>query len=223
MVISLIRAVILYFFIIFSVRVMGKRQIGELQPAELVITILISQIVTVPMQDNGFPLINSVVPVCILISMEIIMSIISMKAPKIRRLISGNPKIVIRGGKIDQRALKQLRLTVDDLFEALRQKDVFELESVDYAIIETNGKLSVLLRPENQNATAGTVGAPTQDNGLTCIIVNDGKISYKELKECGITEKELISFTEKNEIEIPALLLMTANQNRNYYWVEKDG
>lgn len=222
MLISLIRAVILYFFVIFSVRIMGKRQIGELQPAELVITILISQIVTVPMQDNGFPLINTVIPVCILISLEIIMSIIAMKVPGIRRLISGNPKIIIRDGKIDQRALRQLRLTVDDLLEALRQKDVFDLAAVDYAIIETNGKLSVLLNPESQNATSGMVSAVPEDIGLTCTIISDGKIIKNGLKECDLQQKDIFRALTKNSLKMKQILLMTADKQGNFIFVKKD-
>lgn len=222
MLISLIRAVILYFFVIFSVRVMGKRQIGELQPAELVITILISQIVTVPMQDNGFPLINTVIPVCILISLEIIMSIVAMKSPGVRRLVSGNPKIIIRDGKIDQRALRQLRLTVDDLLEALRQKDVFDLAVIDYAIIETNGKLSVLLNPESQNATSGMVNAVPDDIGLSCTVVSDGKIVKNGLSECKLTRKDIFRTLEKNSVEIDRILLMTADKRGNFIFVKKD-
>lgn len=222
MLISLIRAVILYFFVIFSVRVMGKRQIGELQPAELVITILISQIVTVPMQDNGFPLINTVIPVCILISLEIIMSIVAMKLPKIRQLVSGNPKIIIRDGKIDQRALRQLRLTVDDLLEALRQKDVFDLAVIDYAIIETNGKLSVLLNPESQNATSGMVNAVPDDIGLTCTVVSDGKIVKNGLRECGLHEKDVFRALAKSSMKITQVLLMTADRQGNFIFVKKD-
>lgn len=222
MLISLIRAVILYFFVIFSVRVMGKRQIGELQPAELVITILISQIVTVPMQDNGFPLINTVIPVCILISLEIIMSIVAMKLPKIRRIVSGNPKIIIRDGKIDQRALRQLRLTVDDLLEALRQKDVFDLAVIDYAIIETNGKLSVLLNPESQNATSGMVNAVPEDIGLTCTVVSDGKIVRNGLRECSLSENDIFRALAKSSLKITQILLMTADKQGNFIFVKKD-
>lgn len=222
MLISLIRAIILYFFVIFSIRVMGKRQIGELQPAELVITILISQIVTVPMQDNGFPLVNTVIPVCILISLEIIMSIVAMKMPKIRQVISGNPKIIIRDGKIDQNALRQLRLTIDDLMEALRQKDVFDLSVVDYAIIETNGKLSVLLNPESQNATSGMVTAVPEDIGLTCTVISDGKIVDKGLLESGMTRRDIDTFLKKSSLNIKEILLLTTDKIGNFNLVKKD-
>lgn len=223
MLISLFRAIILYFFVIFSVRVMGKRQIGELQPAELVITILISQIVTVPMQDNGFPLVNTIIPVCILISMEIIMSIVAMKIPKVRQIISGNPKIIIRDGQIDQKALRDLRLTIDDLLEALRQKDVFDLSVVDYAIIETNGKLSILLNPESQNATSGMVSAVPQDIGLTCTVVSDGQIVDKGLMESGVTRQDVFSFLKRGSLNIKEVLLLTTDKTGNFALVKKDG
>ena len=127
MIITLIRAAILYFLIVFSVRIMGKRQIGELQPSELVITILISEIAAIPMQDNGAPLINSVIPVLLLISFEVIASVVSMKFPKFRGLMQGHSLIVIRNGMIDQTQLKRLRFTVDDLMKRCGRRTCSEL------------------------------------------------------------------------------------------------
>ena len=130
MLITLFRSIILYVLIIAAVRIMGKRQIGELQPTELVITIMISEIAAIPMQDNGLPLFNSIIPILVLVAFEIILSVINMKSMRFRRVMEGNSIIVIRDGKVDQAALKKLRITTDDLTESLRQKDVFDISEV---------------------------------------------------------------------------------------------
>ena len=142
MAVTLIRATILYVIIIFLIRLMGKRQIGELQPSELVITILISEIASIPMENNSVPIINSVVALFALVAYEILTSAAGLKSNKLRSVIQGHPVIVIRDGKIDAKALKKLRMTVNDLVSALRQKDVFEISQVSYAIFETNGAVS---------------------------------------------------------------------------------
>ena len=157
MAVTLIRAVILYFTVIFLIRLMGKRQIGELQPSELVVTILVSEIASIPMQDNSIPILNSVIALFVLVAFEIFSSALSLKSHKIRSYIQGHPVIVIRNGVIDYKALKKLRMTVNDLVSALRQKDVFDFSQISYAIFETNGKISVLLKPEYRNSTAADV------------------------------------------------------------------
>lgn len=144
-----IRAVILYAVVIFVIRLMGKRQIGEMQPSELVITILISEVASLPLQDKSIPVLYAIIPLSVFVSFEIILSALSLKSPKLRSLMQGHEVIVIRNGKTDIKALRTLRMTVDDLEGALRQKDIFDVSEVAFAIFETNGKLSVL--PKNQN------------------------------------------------------------------------
>ncbi|NLB36806.1 MAG: DUF421 domain-containing protein, partial [Clostridiales bacterium] len=147
MFVTLLRVVIIYILVIVSVRLMGKRQIGEMQPTELVITILLSEVAALPIQDSSQPIINSIVAVLLLVSFEIINSILSLKIGKYRTLVQGNSLIVIRNGVIDQKQILRLRLTVDDLLESLREQGVFDIKDVEYAILETNGKISVLLKP----------------------------------------------------------------------------
>ena len=129
---------------------MGKRQVGELDPQELVITILISAVATVPLENNGMPLANSLIPIAIFISLEIINSAISMKSIKYRELIKGRPRFIIRDGKIQQEELKKLRYTIDDLTDAVRQAGGFDISQVANAIVETNGKLSVQKKSQNK-------------------------------------------------------------------------
>ena len=148
MITTLIRAVILYILVIFSVRLMGKRQLGELQPSELVITILVSNIATLPLEDTDIPLIIGITPILALVCFEVLMSWVILRFPAMRKIISGKPKIVVRGGKPDDHALRELRLSMDDLKAALRSEDVFDFADVKYAIIETNGSISVLKEEE---------------------------------------------------------------------------
>ena len=138
-----IRSVLLYAVVIFAVRLMGKRQLGELQPSELVITILVSNIATLPLENPSVPLITGVLPVLALVCFEVIVSWLSLKSKKLRKLISGSPKIIIRDGKIDQQTMRDLRLTVDDLLMSLRSQQIFTPEEVQFAIVETTGTISV--------------------------------------------------------------------------------
>ena len=158
MLVPFCRTVILYVFIIAAFRLMGKRQVAEMQATEFVITILISAVASVPMQDLNIPLLHGIVPIITLIGAEILLSALSMRSEKIRKALSGSPVEVIRDGVVSQQALRQMRMTLDDLFESLRLKDVFNLQDVQSALVETNGQLSVLLTPEAQAATPQSLG-----------------------------------------------------------------
>lgn len=222
MLISLIRIIILYFFIIICMRFMGKRQLGELQPTELVITILLSEIAAIPLQDNGVPLINSVLAVLMLVSLEIINSALCLKSTKLRNLIEGNPIVVINDGVIDQKRMKQLRFSSEDLIEQLRQKDVFDINEVKYAIIETNGQLSVMLKEKNQPITQEALDSSAKEKSLQYIIVNEGRLLHKHFSECNMTEKKLENILDENKITAEEILFMIADNLENYTIVRKD-
>ncbi len=222
MTVTLIRAAILYIFVILMVKLMGKRQIGQLQPAEFVITILISEIVTVPMQDNSLPLLSSIIAVLLLVSLEILLSAASMKFMKLRTAVEGNSIIVIRDGAIDQKQLKRLRLTVDDLTEALRQKDVFDVNDVQFAIVETNGSLSVLLKPEKQTVTAEMLNIQPSDSGMACTVISDGEIKKSAFKECNLTEDKLLKIIKSKALSPKDIMLMTADKNGRINIVRRD-
>ncbi|MDR0531899.1 MAG: DUF421 domain-containing protein [Oscillospiraceae bacterium] len=155
MLITIIRLVILYCMITLAIRLMGKRQVGELQPTELVVTILLSELVAIPIQDNSLPMATSLISGATLISLEIIFSVISLKSKRFRELTQGTSIPVIVKGKLDTNQLNNLRISLDDLLEALRQKDVFDVTQVDTCIVETNGQISVLLKPEFQPMEKG--------------------------------------------------------------------
>lgn len=222
MIISLIRAIILYAIAIFLIRLMGKRQIGELQPSELVITMLISEVASLPLQDNSIPMLNAIVALFILVAFEIITSALSLKFHKIRTVMQGHPIIIIRNGEIDVQALKKLRISINDLLSALRQKDVFELSQISYAIFETNGKISVLLTPQNRNATAADLNLNPDDNGMPFAIICDGIYNKNAAKEVGIDRKETDRIIEKKNLKIRDILLMTVNGKKKSEIIRKD-
>lgn len=222
MLVTLIRAAVLYVLIIFCMRIMGKRQLGELQPTELVITILLSEIAAVPMQDNALPLGNSIVAVLLLVALEIINSVIVLKSSRCRSLLQGNSLVVIRDGVVDQKQLKRLRFTMDDLFDQLRQKDIFDISDVRYAIVETNGQLSVMLKPEKETVTAEMADIQNETKGLLCMVVNDGKFLKRAFKECDMNEEKIFAILERERTPIDEVLFMVADKEGNYTIVKKD-
>jgi len=223
MIISVIRTILLYAFIILAVRLMGKRQIGDLQTSELVITLLISDIASIPMQDTSLPLIGGFLPISILVSCEIIVSIIMLKHSKFRNVMCGKPVIVIREGKILQPALKHLRMSIEDLFEQLRQKDVFNLKDIQYCIVETNGKISVLNQPESRVPTAQESNIQIDDTGIEAVIISDGEFLDHSLALCQKNQDWALRILKENNINNKHdVYLMTANKSGEYNLIKKD-
>lgn len=215
MFVTLIRTVILYLMVILTMRAMGKRQIGELQPTELVITILLSEIVAIPMQDNTLPLINTIIPVLVLVGFEILISVISLKNVRFRSFMQGNSLIIIRNGVLDQAQIKRLRYSVDDVLEALRTKDVFDISKVQYAVVETNGELNVMLKPEYETVTREDLKIKAEDDGIPCVVIADGKIIQSDFKDCGMSMERLQEILEKDNISVSDTLLMTVDKRGN--------
>ena len=162
MIITVIRLAVLYCVITAAIRLMGKRQVGELQPTELVVTILLSELVAIPIQDNSLPMATSLIAAAVLVSLEILSSVISLRWKGFRTLTQGNSVPVIDKGRVDFNQLRDLRITYDDLLEALRLKDVFEITQVELCMIETNGQISVRLKPEFQPLEKGKWGSKIQ-------------------------------------------------------------
>ena len=195
---------------------MGKRQLGQLQPGELVITILISEIAAMPIGDNDIPLLNSLIPLFLLVSFEIINSLIDRRFVGYRHLTEGKPITIIRNGELLQEELKALRFTTNDVLLGLRQKDVFDINEVEFAVVETNGTLSVLLKPCHRPATSKLLGKSEKDTGMPCAVVIDGKIIESAFKDCGITKKEVESKINKETDDIKNILLMTVDKAKGF-------
>lgn len=222
MIISVIRTILLYIVIILAIRIMGKRQIGELQTSELVVTLLISDIAAIPMQNTEQSLLSGIVPILILIVCEIIISFLMLKRAGFRRIICGKPIVIISDGKINQSEMHRLRMSTEDLSEELRQQGIFNIEDVGFAIVETNGKLSVLKKPEKDIPTAEELGIKTNDKGLEVVIISDGEISKCSLKICGLSRDWLFDTLKKENTELNDVFLMIANGQGEYKIIEKE-
>ena len=222
MIISILRTVILYIFIIIAIRLMGKRQISDMQPSELVVTLVVSDIASLPMQNTSQPLLSGVIPVLVLVSLEIAASALMMKSRLFRRLICGNPVVVIEDGKLLQKQLRRLRMSAEDLFAQLRQQDIFSIDEVQYCIVETNGSISVLEKPQNRVPTAEDLGVTIDDNKIEAVVVCDGKILDDGIKLCGGNQNQVSNILQKNNSNLSEVFILTLDGNGKYNLIEKE-
>ena len=223
MLISIIRTILLYVFIILAVRLMGKRQISDLQPSELVITLVISDIAAIPMQNTSQPLLSGIVPVLVLVALEIAASIFMMKNSTFRKLICGSPIVVIRDGELLQSQMRRLRLTTEDLCVQLRQQNIFSIEDIQYCIVETNGSVSVLEKPESRKPAAKDFGIEIEDNKIETVVVNDGQILDNSLNLCLKKKEDVYEILQKENAKLKDVFLLTMDAlgNYNLVWKEK--
>ena len=205
-----IRVLIIYALIILSLRLMGKRQIGQLQPSELVVTILVSNIATMAIEDSNVPLIGGIIPILTLVSFDVLISAMTLRYKKMRRIVSGTPRVIIRDGKIDQKQLKELRFTIDDMMEELRGKDIFDVRDVAFAIVETTGSLSVYPKFTAQPATAPPV-----------VLIADGVVIDSALGYCNLKYEWLEKTITDNGYTTQDIFLMTCNRQADYLIVPK--
>ncbi len=223
MLISFIRTSILYVVIIFSLRVMGRRQVGELQPSELVITMLISNLAAHPIEDKGLPVIAGIVPILTLVSYEIFTSYLLKDSVFWRKTICGSPQVIIINGKINQKNMKKLRFSIEDLLETLRINGIFDFSEVDCAIAETNGQLSVYKKfqyQEVENIDLGIENSPS--NSLPFVIINDGVINSENLNYCKKDTAFIKKTLKKEKTELKKVLVMICDKNGKYTIVEKE-
>lgn len=220
--ITLIRAVIIYVFVIMAVRIMGKRQVGELKPQELVITILISAVATVPLEDNSMPLANSLIPILIFVALEIIESAISMKSLWFRNLMQGKPIFIIKKGVLQQRELRRMRFTIDDLIDALRQKDIFDISEVENAVVETNGTLSIQQKSEFAPLKPKDIHADIEQTSVPITIVMDGKPITEYFGSTKMQSSEIELIVQSANMDIKDIMLLTIDDNGKAYLIRKD-
>lgn len=222
MTISVIRTLVLYLIVLVMIRVMGKRQISELQTSELVVTLLISNIAVIPMQDTSLPLLSGVVPILLLVGCEIILSWLMLKNSAFRALVCGKPQIIISNGTINQKKMKLLRISTEDLMEQLRQAGVFALGDVKYAILETNGKLSVLKKPEKESVTAEQMNIKKFEDEFEVVIISDGEFAEGSMSICGVTKGWVNKTLKKNGVTVKDVFIMTANSEHSYNIIKKE-
>jgi len=219
MVIAFLRTIILYLLIIVGIRLMGKRQVGELEPSELVLALIIADLAAVPMQDFGIPLLTGIIPILTLLCMTMILSLLTMKSVKFRALICGRPSIIVENGKLHQREMQKNRFTLDELMEDLRMQGITDLSTVKYAILETNGQISVLPYTNQLPVTAEQMQITPDDVGLPLIVINDGHVLEHNLKTRNLDrewlQKQLSQYGVKDPRDV--FLLTVDEQNRVYF------
>ena len=219
------RTLILYLLLIAGLRISGKRQIGELEPIELVLTLLISDLASVPMQDFALPLFNGVIPIVTLIALSALFSAISLRCVRFRDLVCGTPALVIQDGKLHQETMRRTRLTLDELLEQLRAQGVTDLNDVKYAVMETSGKLSVLLRSDCQPLTPRHLALTVEDDTfLPTVIINDGRVLADNLRQCGRDERWLEKELHRQGIKRSEdVFLLTVDQQGTVVCLRKEG
>lgn len=207
MLVVFIRALVLYIIVVISMRIMGKRQIGQLQPFELAIAIMISELAAVPMQNTGIPLINGIIPILTLLIAQLLMSLLSLKSIRARALICGKPAILIEKGKILENELKKELYTLNDLLEQLRIKNFPNIADVEYAILETNGQLSVIPKSQKRPLNPQDMSIKTDYEGITIDVIIDGNVIENNLKTAGKDRKWLQNELRKQQYSRPEEIL----------------
>ncbi len=217
------RTLILYVFVVLGIRLMGKRQIGDMQPSELVITLLISEITAIPLQDVTQPIASGVVAIFTLVILEIVISVIAMKSIFARKLLSGKSAVVIKNGELDQHAMRRMRITLIDLIELLRAQSIFDISTIAFAVLEVNGNLSVLLKSEERPATAKDVGLTPKKDGLPLPVICDGKVLEESLQSLELDRQELLQILHSKHLKPEDVFLMTTDRYNNANIVKKRG
>ncbi|MGE5631836.1 MAG: YetF domain-containing protein [Caulobacteraceae bacterium] len=218
MLIVFVRTIILYIVIVVTLRLLGKRQIGQLQPSELVVALVVADLASVPMSNVGVPLINGIIPIITLFILEELLSYIALKSEKARGVICGLPSILVEKGVIVEDELKRIRYNINDLLEQLRLMNFFNVEDVEYAILETSGKLSVIPKPEKAPLTPKDFNLQPKGEGLPVTVIIDGRINSENLGKVGLNDDWLYEELRKNNIssakEVFFAFLAAGNQLR---------
>ena len=219
----LCNTVIVYVILMIIMRIMGKRQLGELDVGELVITILLSEIASLPITNPEKPLLHAVAPIATLAFLEIFSSTFILKFPKVKKFLASKPSVIIAHGKIDKNAMKKVRISIEDLICQIRQNGIFDLGDVDYAILEENGKMSIIPKSAHRQPDKTELGLPDDDCGMMHIIISDGVINTHSLNILQKSEKWLKGVLKKNNCDLQDIFCMTCNDAGKLYIVKGDG
>ena len=222
MILYYLRTIILYLALIASVRLMGKRQVGQMEPSEFVVTMLVANLASIPMQDEGIPLFSGLVPILTVLGAELVLSVASMGSIRLRRLFCGKPVILIDNGRILQDNLRRTRITLDELTGHLRLKEVLDLNTVQFAILETNGNLSVFLYPDHRPATAREAEIPVQKQALPVTIIDDGKLLKKNLPIAKKDENWVRQVLNSHHTSLKDTFLLTVDAMDTVLWLPKE-
>ena len=223
MLLLVIRCVILYLLTIIALRIMGKRQLGQLQPSDFVVILVISEMVSVAIQSNTLPLLSSVVPIITISILQILLSQLSLKSQKIRKIISGSPIVVIQNGRLIESAMVQMRINISDLLEQCRNQGYFDLNEIAIAIFETNGELSILPQATKRPVTPQDLQLSLQPEGLTHLFILDGHINHQVLHFLGYDESWLRQQLQQyTTLPSSQILIAGYTANQQFFWQAKD-
>ena len=200
---------------------MGKRQLSDMQTSELVITMIIADIASIPMQNISQPLLSGIIPVLILVCAEIFISILMLKSPKIRKAVCGKPEIIIENGVLRQDILRKLRLSTEDLSVLLRQQGVFSIDEIQYCIIETNGQISILQKTPFRSPTLKDMEINIKDDGLSSVVLSDGEYLFSSMELCGVDKKWIDEVLRCEKITADEVMMMTVNRLKEYSIIRK--
>lgn len=222
-----IRSILIYLIVLIIFRLMGKRQLGQMQPFELVLTLIIADLATIPMAEVSVPVLHGILPLLTLVVLHFLLALISRNSLKFSKIISGKPVIIINPKGIDYKALKKLNLSNDDLFAALRECGYFNISQVQYAIMETNGKVSVMPKSEYSPVTNNDMQLKTKESFIPIVLISEGKIIDENIALAGIGEDKIIKLLQENSdkknIKVKDALLFTIDQNGECYLQFKKG
>ena len=217
-----IRGVLLYLVLIAGMRFLGKRQLGQLEPSEVAVTMLVADLASIPMQDQNIPISAGLIPIVAVIGTELLLSFLSMRSVKLRKLLCGKPVILIENGKFLQDNIRKNRVTLDELISQLREKDVLDPSAVQYAILETGGNLSVFPYPQERPATAKEAGISTQVQSLPITIISDGRLLEDNLQKAGKDKKWLQKTLSKEKATQEETFLLTVDDQNTIFFCKKD-
>ena len=223
MISTVLRTIILYIVVTVAIRLMGKRQIGDMQPNELVVTLLISEIAAIPLQDTEQPVFVGIAAIFMLVFLEIIISILTLKSFFVRKIFSGKSVIIIKNGVIDQQAMRDVRMTVVDLIELLRGQNVFNINEVAFAVLEVNGNLSVLLKKDAQTLSVKDIDLTLPDDNLSLPVISDGKIVRESLDALKIKPSYIQKVLKTENTTAKDVFLMTLDRDGNQTIIKKGG
>ena len=222
MILSYMRTIILYAALILAMRLLGKRQIGQMEPSEFVVAMLVADLASIPMQNNSIPLVNGLVPILTVMGLELILSHLSLKSIRLRKLLCGKPVILIDNGKIIQENLRRTQVTLDELSGHLREKDVLDIQTVQYAILETNGNLSVFPYPSEQPATARDAGVKAAKQYLPITLISDGRLLADNLKKAKKDGAWLHKVLRERNATLDGTWLLTVDDGEHVYYIPKE-
>ena len=222
MILSYIRTIVLYLVLIAVIRLLGKRQLGQMEPSEMVVTMLVADLASIPMQDGGIPLLSGLVPILTVLGLELLLSSLSLRSIRFRKLLCGKPVILIENGKILQQNLRRTQISMDELTSHLRLKDVLDVQAVQYAILETNGDLSVFPFPSERPANAGETKVKVKPQYLPVTILSDGNLLHENLKKAKKDGAWLHNVLRERNATLEGTWLLTVDEGNHVYYIPKE-